>query len=109
MNLQEYFLVVCMEELAEMQQAISKILRFTPEHTFEGYEKSNMENFEHEFHDVLAVMHILTAISTLNMKVNDEKVKYAIENKMGMFKKSVELGAAQQPTETDFKLFNQVG
>ena len=60
MNLQQYLLVCMAEELAEVQQEISKCLRFTPDHTPTGiYTTSNIERVKLEMADVYAITSLL--------------------------------------------------
>lgn len=60
MNLQQYLLVCMAEELAEVQQEISKCLRFTPNHTPTGiYTTSNVERVKLEMADVYAITSLL--------------------------------------------------
>ena len=60
MNVQQYLLVCMAEELAEVQQEISKCLRFTPNHTpTDIYTTSNVERVGLEMADVYAITSLL--------------------------------------------------
>lgn len=59
MNKKELLLACLMEELAEMQQEVSKCLRFTPDHQYDGYDHSNKVRFQLEYADVCAIASML--------------------------------------------------
>lgn len=99
MNIQEHFIVVLIEELAEMQQAASKVLRFSVDHQFEKYDKTNLENLQEELLDVFAVLNILQALIGLKVNTNKEQLTKAIDRKLLMLKKSLELGTITNPTQ----------
>jgi hypothetical protein len=108
MNVHEHFIVVLMEELAEMQQAAAKILRFSAKHQFESYDGTNQENLESELVDVLAALNILQALIGLKINLSKEALDKAIERKFNMFKKSIELGTIFDPKEDLKKLLESL-
>lgn len=59
MNTKEYLFVCLMEELAEMQQAISKILRFTEKDHHPSRVLSNYDELQNEWSDVNAIIAML--------------------------------------------------
>jgi hypothetical protein len=59
MNREQYLLICLSEELAEMQHAISKILRFTRNDKHVSLSKSNAEQLDDEWADVNAVISLL--------------------------------------------------
>lgn len=59
MNRKEYLIVCLIEELGEVQQALSKVLRFTENDKFKGKEYSNLEQVCIEWTDVMAVKDLL--------------------------------------------------
>ena len=73
MNKREYLLICLAEELAEVQQCISKCLRFTPEHQFELYKTTNFEELVLEMNDVYAITEMLDE-EGLTIFVNDERI-----------------------------------
>lgn len=99
MNIKEHFLVVLIEELAEMQQAASKVLRFSIDHQFELYDKTNLENLQEELIDVFAALNILQPLIGLKVEFDKAKLESAIDRKLIMFKKSLELGTVLSPTQ----------
>lgn len=59
MNKTEYLLVCLNEELAEVQHAVSKCLRFSSHHKYDKYELSNIERVKLELEDCYAVADLL--------------------------------------------------
>ncbi len=57
MNKKEYLLVKLIEELSEVQQAVSKALEFSLEDLYEG--KSNLQYIREELSDVEIVIQLL--------------------------------------------------
>lgn len=55
----EYLLICLSEELAEVQQEISKCLRFTPNHRPPQYSTTNIERVRLEIADVYAIVKML--------------------------------------------------
>jgi len=101
MKTSEYFLVCLIEELAELQQSVSKMIRFTINHQYEDYDKTNLQNFQSEFNDVLATLNILMSISDINIKVNSEEINKAVTRKIEMLRKSIELGVVDNGNSTN--------
>lgn len=65
MNKQEYLLTVLSEELSEVQQEISKILRFGPDSKDDrpgGKLTTNSENMEIEFMEALSVLDMIRGL-----------------------------------------------
>lgn len=61
MNYQEHLLTCLMEELAGVQQEISKCLRFGCDHKGPGLEHTNLEKVQLEFADVGAIRSLLSS------------------------------------------------
>lgn len=59
MNKKEYLITCLIEELAEVQQALSKVLRFTENDRYKGNEYSNIDNVNVEWSDVITVKEML--------------------------------------------------
>jgi hypothetical protein len=59
MNKKEYLLVCLMEELAELQQEVSKVLRFTADDIHPEKDESNLESVCREWSDVTAILELL--------------------------------------------------
>jgi len=60
-NRTEHLLVCLIEELSEVQQELSKCLRFTLEHRPSGYASSNIQRVRLEMADVRALIELLKA------------------------------------------------
>ena len=59
-NFVDHLMVLAMEECCELSQAVSKCLRFTPDHTPEGiYPTSNKDRVTDELIDLIAVAQLL--------------------------------------------------
>jgi NTP pyrophosphatase (non-canonical NTP hydrolase) len=56
---EEYLMVRLMEELSEMQHAISKCIRFGPRHICRVHKIPNLEKVKNEFEDVYAILALL--------------------------------------------------
>ena len=59
MNRTEHLLACLSEELSEVQQEVSKCLRFTPNHKPDEYDSTNLERVRLEFADVFAIAWLL--------------------------------------------------
>ena len=59
MNKKEHLIVCLIEELAEVQQALSKVLRFTENDKYKGNEYSNIDNVNIEWSDVICIKDML--------------------------------------------------
>jgi len=62
-----------MEECAEVIQATSKMLRFTADHKYEGYELTNFEHFLEEYHQLMALMLMLKSIDK-RIDIDNDKI-----------------------------------
>jgi hypothetical protein len=72
MNKEQYLLICLMEELSEAAQEASKCLRFTLDHKYELYDKTNKEKLKSELSDVQAILILLS--SECNIRLNCERV-----------------------------------
>jgi NTP pyrophosphatase (non-canonical NTP hydrolase) len=68
MNKEQYLLVCLMEELSEAAQEASKCIRFTLDHQYEEYDKTNKEKLKRELADVQAILIMLS--SECNVRLN---------------------------------------
>jgi hypothetical protein len=59
MNVREYLMLQLIEELGEVQKELSKCLRFTPDHVYNG--QSNIERARGESIEVMAIADMLRA------------------------------------------------
>jgi NTP pyrophosphatase (non-canonical NTP hydrolase) len=73
MNKKEYLFLCLAEEAAEVAQAASKCIRFTPEHTYGGYAETNLERLDIEVTDLLTILHMLE--EELKMEFNKKPGK----------------------------------
>ena len=94
MNRREYLLVCLSEELAEVQQLIGKCLRFTPEHYFEGYGRTNFEELVLEMNDVYAITEMLDDVG-LEIGVDDARIEAKKERTDRYMCISYDLGALE--------------
>ena len=90
MNTKEYFLVNLIEELSELIKASSKVLRFSPDHKYEKYEKTNIENFKEEMLDVMAL--ITLVCQEHKILIIEEDIEAAVNKKMMMFERAKKIG-----------------
>lgn len=60
MTKQEHLLVCLSEECAEIQQAVSKALRFGLKDGYPGTERTNAGDISHELSDLMAIAELLT-------------------------------------------------
>jgi hypothetical protein len=74
MNSKEYLLACLSEELSEVQQCVSKCLRFSPEHRYEEYPRSNFEELSMEFSDVMAIMDLMKELCNLDVQVDLDRL-----------------------------------
>jgi hypothetical protein len=81
MKIKEYLLLLLAEECSEVAQAASKCVRFTPEHTYSGYDKSNLERLKVELSDICSVLFLLeTELDTkFELTHSEEKVNTIIK------------------------------
>lgn len=102
MNVQEYLLTCFNEELSEVQQEISKCIRFTPGHTPEGiYTTTNFERVQLEIADVFAISQLLRIHCDLDMHLElqfaseaiDARVVDKMNRTLKLMEVSVDLGA----------------
>ncbi len=75
MNKKEYLFLLLMEECGEVTQAASKCLRFTPDHTYGGYDETNLERLGTELQDLFTIVNLL-----------EEELKVSFEKKPGKLK-----------------------
>ena len=74
MTREEHLLVCLIEELAEVQQELSKCLRFGQHHTYHKYNESNLERVRLEMTDVQAIsMHLLSEGVDIGYFTRDEE------------------------------------
>jgi NTP pyrophosphatase (non-canonical NTP hydrolase) len=92
MTSKEYFMINLMEELAELIQASAKVLRFSDNHQFEDYERTNIQHFQKELLDVLALLHIVALKYELKLDFSTESMMPHVENKLEMYKTALRLG-----------------
>ena len=59
MNRKEHLFLKLMEECAEVQQRVSKLLQFGPDEVQNGQIQTNMERLRFEINDVIAVIRLL--------------------------------------------------
>ena len=90
-ELQQYLLVTLMEELSELQQAVSKCYRFSPDHTYEMYEESNIQRLQNELNDVLALMHLLERSGLKIHHPNEHDINGKVERVKKMMRASIML------------------
>jgi len=93
MNVEQYLLVCLMEELSEMQQEVAKCLRFTKDHTYEHYDKTNLEKLELEYSDVHAIIYMLRIYTDTKLSIDDKRFEDKFTRTKALMKKSEELGA----------------
>lgn len=70
MNRTEHLLVCLAEECAEVQQAISKALRFGLDDGYPGQTTTNAQDIGREFIDVVAVMEMLVDTGVITLYPN---------------------------------------
>ncbi len=81
----EYLLISLQEELAEMQQAISKALRFGLDDIYEG--KNNLQYIQKEYTDVQAVIETLEDIGVDVFTEDADEFLKDVEDKVKCIKK----------------------
>jgi len=77
MNYEEYLLITLSEELAEVQQEISKVLRFGKDNTDDrpgGKTTTNGENLEIEFQEAIAVLALIRDAGITKQAMNFAKI-----------------------------------
>lgn len=76
MNNKQHLFLLLAEECSEVAQAASKCVRFTPEHTYSGYDKSNLERLRVELKDIISVLFLLQEELGIRFDLthDDEKV-----------------------------------
>ena len=60
--LKTYLLMRLAEEAAEITQAVSKCVLYSPGHTAPEYDKTNLQNLEAELNDLLGTVKLLKAV-----------------------------------------------
>jgi hypothetical protein len=78
MIVQEYLLIRLNEELAEMQHAISKCLRFGPKHVCKVYNIPNIDKVRKEYADMLAVAAVLEFFN-IDFRADEKTCEEAID------------------------------
>jgi NTP pyrophosphatase (non-canonical NTP hydrolase) len=96
MNVQEYLLACLSEELAEVQQCVSKCQRFTPHHTAPGYPRTNFEELKMELSDVFAITGLLRNMCGLAVEPYPERMAEKIDRTLHYMETSIELGALDE-------------
>ena len=72
MNLTEHLLTCLAEECAEVQQAVSKALRFGANDGYPGCQTTNAQDIEREVVDVIAVVEMLEEVGVITLSKNKE-------------------------------------
>lgn len=93
MNRKEHLLVILMEECAEFQQAIAKVLRFGLFSEYEGVE--NLQQIRFELNDILAIIAMLNEESII-IDMNVEMMERKKEKVEKYLKLSKELGTLNE-------------
>lgn len=105
MIIQEYLTVCLIEELSEMQHALSKCLRFGPNDKHVTKKTTNLEDAINEFSDVLAIVSLLNHFGVPLNAIEErskEKVDRTIElmnysKDLGVISESIEAPPGEQP------------
>lgn len=99
MNKEQYLLVCLMEELSEAAQEASKCIRFTLDHTYELYDKSNKQKLKEELADVNAILKLLASECNIQLHCeNRDRVKDKIARTMMRYELSKEMGVVNDST-----------
>lgn len=61
MQAKEYLLIVFQEEAIEVAHGVSKVLRFTANHSFKEGGPTNLEDLNKEYNEMLAMVELLAA------------------------------------------------
>ena len=69
-SLQTYLLMRLAEEAAEVTQAVSKCVLYSPRHTAPECDKTNLQNLEAELNDLLGTLRVLRATG-LNVRLSN--------------------------------------
>ena len=88
MNLKEHLLTVLSEECAEVQQAVSKALRFGPKDSRPGTDSTNAKDIEKEFIEAMAVRDMLRELGVINQPSNSKQI---YDDKLARVEKYLEL------------------
>jgi len=100
MTSKEYFMINLMEELSELIQASAKVLRFSDKHQFEDYERTNIQHFQKELLDTLAVLNIVALKYELKLDFSVEALLPHIEKKLDMYRTALRLGTVTVKDDT---------
>jgi hypothetical protein len=98
MNTQEALLVMVAEEAAEVAQAACKCLRFTPNHVYSEYKKSNMDRLLEELTDLTATVGLLMSNinkEDIDMELISESTRIAMQRKIKSLQVSKIVGAVK--------------
>jgi len=74
MNLKEHLLITLAEECAEVQQAVSKALRFGAKYSRPGSESTNARDIEKEFIEAMAVRDMLRELGVITQPGDSKKI-----------------------------------
>lgn len=86
MNKQEHLLIKCLEECAEVQQAITKSLLFGLDDCHPETRMNNLDTLRHELNDLFAVIEMLHSegvdwrIDNAKVKLKKAKVEYWMQH-----------------------------
>lgn len=74
MNKKEHLLTTLAEECAEVQQAVSKALRFGAKDSRPGAESTNAQDIEKEFIEAMAVRDMLRELGVITQPCNSKQI-----------------------------------
>ena len=77
----EYLLICLIEELSEVQQELSKCLRFSLNHMPEVYDTTNAKRAALEFADVFAIIELLEAEGIAFIDFNNDSFFNRVKDK----------------------------
>jgi hypothetical protein len=105
MVIQEHLMICLIEELAEMQQAASKCLRFGPYDVCKVENKENIKKVEDELSDVFAILAILGQVG-VDIKADENKSKAKIHKTLDFMQHAISTGALEDPEETKKRIIS---
>ena len=74
MNIKEQLLIILSEECAEVQQSVSKALRFGLNDSRPGTNSTNAREIEKEFIEAMAVRDMLRELGVINQPSNSKQI-----------------------------------
>lgn len=74
MNIKEQLLIILSEECAEVQQSVSKALRFGLNDSRPGTNSTNAKDIEKEFIEAMAVRDMLRELGAINQPSNSKQI-----------------------------------